>query len=127
MALLKRIKRIFKNQSGFGLAETLVAVALLGTAVVVFVVALSTGSLSVSEQEQETIAQRLAQNQIEFTKNAAFSVGGAYTLVAAPSGYTISLNTSSVAGADTNIQKITVTVLHSGTSILAVSGYKVNR
>jgi Tfp pilus assembly protein PilV len=123
----ERISKLHKSQKGFGLAETLVAVAILGTSVVAFVVALSTGLLSVSEHEQETIAQRLALNQMEYTKSLAFSEAGAYPLVATPDGYTITLDMSSVPDADINMQKLTATVLRDGSDIFEVSWYKVNR
>jgi len=127
MAILKRLCKLHKSQSGIGLVETLAAVAILGTAVAAFVGALSTGSLSVSEHEQEVIAQRLAQNQLEYTKNLAFSPSGAYATIASPSGYTINMAVNAVDGADANLQKITVTVLRNGSSLFEVSGYKVNR
>jgi Tfp pilus assembly protein PilV len=127
MRFLNRIKRVNGNQQGFGLAETLVAVAILGTAVAAFVAALGTGAISTGEQEREVIAQRLAQNQIESIKNQPFSAPGVYSLVTTPSGYTINVNTGAVPGANTNIQKITVTVQLNGSGILTVSDYKVNR
>jgi prepilin-type N-terminal cleavage/methylation domain-containing protein len=125
--LIKRIKRITSSQKGFGLVETLVAVAILGTAIVTFIVALSTGAISVGENDQETVAQRLAQSQIEYTKNLAYSSTGIYATITAPTGYSLTVTSTSVAGTDTNIQKITVTVLHNSNSVLVVSDYKVNR
>ena len=115
------------KQKGFGLAETLVAVAILGTAVVAFVAALSTGIIGTGEHEQEVTAQQLVQNQLESIKSQAFLVSGAYTKVSVPSGYTLNVVSAAVPGGDTNIQKIVVTVLRDGTNILQVSGYKVNR
>jgi type II secretory pathway pseudopilin PulG len=117
-----------QGQKGLGLVETLVAVALLGTSVVAFVVALSAGSIAVGEQDKETVAQSLAQTQVEYTKNYPYNPGaGTYPTVAAPAGYTISVGVSSIPGTDTNIQKITVTILRDGVNILMVSDYKVNR
>ena len=51
--------------------ETLVAVAILGTSVVAFVVALSAGSIAVGEQDEIAVAQGLAQTQLEYTKSYA--------------------------------------------------------
>ena len=125
---IKTVCKRLHDQRGFGLAETLVAVALLGTAVVAFVVSLSAGSLAVNEQDKETVAQGLAQTQMEYTKNYAYNPAAAtYPTVAAPSGYTITVGVSSVSGADANMQKITVNVLRNGASVMAVSDYKVNR
>jgi Tfp pilus assembly protein PilV len=125
--LIKRTKHTTGGQKGIGLVETLIAVAILGTAVVTFITALSTGVISVGENDQETIAQRLAQSQVEYTKNLAFSPTGVYGAITAPAGYTLTITSTSVAGTDTNIQKITVTVLHNSNSVLVVSDYKVNR
>ena len=63
--MLKRIKQILRGQRGISLVETLVAIAILGTAVVGFTAALSTGVISTSVHGQEVITQRLAQNQVE--------------------------------------------------------------
>jgi type II secretory pathway pseudopilin PulG len=115
------------SQKGIGLVETLVAVAILGTAIVTFISALSTGAISVGNNEQETIAQRLAQSQIESTQSAAFALSGVYPTIATPAGYSLTVQTGSVPGTDVNIQKITVTVLRNSISVFVVSGYKVNR
>jgi len=117
-----------QDQRGFGLAETLVAVAILGTAVVSFVVSLSTGSLAVNEQDREAGAQNLAQTQMEYTKNYTFNPAAAtYPTVAAPASYNITVGVSPVAGTDSNMQKITVNVFQNGSSIFVISDYKVNR
>jgi len=124
----KQLVTCIQDQRGLGLAEALVAVAVLGTAVVAFVVSLSAGSLAVNEQDKETVAQTLAQTQIEYTKNYPYNPAAVtYPVVAAPTGYTITVGVSSVAGTDSNIQKITVNVLRDGSSLLMVSDYKVNR
>ncbi len=115
------------QQKGFGLAETLVSVAILGTAVVAFIAALSTGIIGTGEYEQEVTAQQLVQNQLESIKSQSFLVSGAYTKVSVPSGYTLNVVSGAVPGGDMNIQKITVTVLRDGVNILQASGYKVNR
>ena len=127
MVKLKFIKRITKSQKGIGLVETLVAVAILGTAIITFISALSSGAISVGDNEQETIAQRLAQSQLESTKSAAFAPSGVYTTITTPAGYSLTIQAGSVTGGDANIQKITVTVLRNSVSVFVVSGYKVNR
>jgi len=117
-----------QGQKGLGLVETLVAVALLGTSVVAFTVALSAGSIAAGEQEKETIAQSLAQTQVEYIKNYPYNPGAStYPTIAMPAGYTISVAVSSVPGTDVNIQKITVTILRDSVNLLMVSDYKVNR
>jgi type II secretory pathway pseudopilin PulG len=117
-----------QGQRGLGLAETLVAVAILGTAMVAFIGALSTGSLAAGAQEEEVVAQSLAQTQLEYTKNYAYDPGAStYPTVSAPEGYEITVVVSSVPGTDTNIQKIRVTITRDSQNLLAVEDYKVNR
>ena len=122
------VNKLTQGQSGLGLVETLVAVAILGTSVVAFVVALSTGSIAVGEQDEEVVVQGLARSQLEYTKSYTYNPGATtYPTITAPTGYSLDVAVSSVPGADTNIQKITVTVSRDGQDVLTVSDYKVNR
>ena len=123
-----RSKLQLNSQKGISLVETLVAVAILGTAVVAFVVSLSAGSLTANELNQETIAQGLAQTQMEYTKNAVFVPGAVtYPVLPVPDTYEVLVDVADVPGTDTNIQKIIVTVRKDGGDILTISNYKVNR
>jgi type II secretory pathway pseudopilin PulG len=124
----RKIKCRLRGQSGIGLVETLVAVAILGTAVVAFATALSAGSIAVGEHDSEAIAQGLAQSQIEYTKSYAYDPDATtYPLLAVPEGYSLSVNVSAVPDTDTDIQKITVTVNSGDDEIIKVEDYKVNR
>ncbi len=117
-----------RGQKGLGLVETLVAVAILGTSVVAFVVALSAGSIAVTEQDEEVVAQGLAQAQLEYIKSYVYDAGvSTYPAIAAPEGYTISVAVSSVPNTDADIQKITASILRGGENVLTVENYKVNR
>jgi Tfp pilus assembly protein PilV len=125
---LAQARTLDQEQKGLGLVEALVAVALLGTSVVAFAIALSAGSIAVGEHDEESVAQRLAQTQVEYTKSYPYNPGaGTYPAVAAPAGYALSIGVSSVPGSDVNIQKVTVTVMRGGVNIFSVSDYKVNR
>lgn len=116
------------HQKGLGLVEVLVALAILGTTVVAFVIALSTGSLTITEQNKETTAQSLAQTQMEYTKNYAYAAGATtYPVLTPPATYTVTVGVTTPSGGDTNIQKVTVTVLKDGTSVLILTDYKVKR
>lgn len=117
-----------QGQRGLGLAETLVAVAILGTAMVAFIGAISAGSLAAGSQNEEVVAQSLAQAQLEYTKNYTYDPGAStYPAVSAPEGYEVSAAVSSVPGTDTDIQKITVTITRDSVNLLVVEDYKVNR
>lgn len=124
----KSTVRFHRSARGASLVELLVAVAIIGTALVVFVAALSTGSLSTGELGQEAEAQRLAQRQLERIKGAEYDATGAsYSLIPAPSGFGIALDVNSSIYADNNIQKISVTVSKDAQPVLVVEDYKVNR
>jgi hypothetical protein len=92
---------------------------------------LSRSELILREQSQ---AEGLARSQIESIKSQNYN--GTYTLISAPSGYTITAMVTPInpatgaalaAGVDNGVQKISVTVSHSGASLLTLDGYKVNR
>jgi type II secretory pathway pseudopilin PulG len=124
--MLSRIRP--RSQKGISLVETLVAVAILGTSVVAFVVSLSAGSLTANELNKETVAQSLAQTQMEYTKNYPFATGaGTYPALTAPATYSVSVTVIGIPGADAHIQKVTVGVLKDGVNVLTISDYKVNR
>ena len=123
-----RVRNRLRDQAGLSLAETLVAVAILGTSVVAFVVALSAGSIAVGEQGEEVVAQGLVQTQLEYTKSYAYdSEATTYPMVDAPESYAISVDVDSVPDTDTDIQKITVTVSRDSENLITVEDYKVNR
>ena len=107
------IKHFLRSEHGASLLEMLVAVSIVGIALAVFITALSTGSLSVSALNESTVAQDLAQRQIEQLKSATYdSTGASYTKVTAPSGYSIVLAVNSAIYADNKIQKLSVTISH---------------
>jgi type II secretory pathway pseudopilin PulG len=125
---LARIKNQAQVQRGLGLVETLVAVAILGTSVVAFVVALSAGSMAVGKQDEEVVAQSLVQTQLEYTKSYAYNPEATtYPTVDAPEGYTISVAVAPVPDTDDDIQKIMVTISRNSENIITVADYKVNR
>jgi Tfp pilus assembly protein PilV len=123
-----RIRSLIRGQRGLGLAETLVAVAILGTAVVAFIASLATASIAVGGQEEDVVSQRLALSQLEYTKSYDYIPGAAsYPAITAPADYALDIAVSPVPGTDINIQKITVTVSRDRRDTLTVSDYKVNR
>lgn len=124
----RRARRLVKGQGGLGLAETLVAVGILGTGVVALVGAMSAGSLAVGEQAQQATVQRLAAQQMETVKAAPYDITGAsYVTVGAPAGYAVEVNVDSGIYTTTDIQLVTVTVTRDGADVLTIEDYKVNR
>jgi hypothetical protein len=50
-----------------------------------------------------------------------------YATVTPPAGYAVAVDATAVPGADTAIEKITVSVSRDGRSLLSVEDFKVNR
>jgi Tfp pilus assembly protein PilV len=120
--------RRLRGQGGFGLAETLVALAIMGTAVVAFLAALSTASMSLGTVGRQGVAWNLAASQLEQTKAATYiPLPASYDTVTPPAGYSISVEALPVPGADDNIQMIRTTVYRDGRAVLTIEDLKVNR
>ena len=125
---LARVKNRAQDQRGLGLVETLVAVAILGTSVVAFAVALSAVSIAVGKQDEEVVAQSLVQTQLEYTKSYPYDPEATtYPTVDTPEGYVISVDVASIPDTDADIQKITVTISRESVDLIIVEDYKVNR
>jgi len=117
-----------KGESGISLAETLVALAILGVSASAFITALSTGAISVRIQDELALSQGLAQSEMEVIKAAPYDVTGqSYPVLNGPPGYTIALQTDSSIYGESHIQQITVTVMHDENTVLTLENYKVNR
>lgn len=108
------------------MVESVVAVAILGVVVVTFAVALSAGSIAVRAQDQQVVAQRLVRTQMEYIKGYPYNIS-TYPTVEAPADYAISVSVNSSVYADSDIQKLTVTVTKDSEDVLTVEDYKVNR
>ncbi len=118
----------FKDEKGLTLVESLVTIAVASVALVAFAVALSTGSLAVSESDEEVTAQGLARTQMEYIKGYAYDPEATtYPTVTTTDNYSISVAVATVPAADSNIQKVTATISRSGQVLLTVQDYKVNR
>lgn len=112
-----------RGEAGDSLVEILVAVAIIGMSLVVLVAALSTGAVGVRTSSRLTTAANLAASQLENIKGAPYDAAGAYPLVSALPGYTVTVSSSVIV---TGLQQVTVTVSHQGGE-LEVSNYKVDR
>lgn len=110
------------------LVETLVAVAILVTALVVFMGGLSAGSLATTHGERMSTAHELARSQMETTKAEPYNAAPyGYPPVAAPAGYSVTADASAIAGGGPEIQLITVEVSRDGAVLYTLEGYKVDR
>jgi len=138
MAWFRRIKGWVQDQRGLGLVESLVAVAILGVAVVALLIVLSAGTVAVGECNQQMVVQSLARTQLEYVKSQDYILTAAYdpdnpdasyNTVDTPEGYAIAVEVEAILepATDGNIQKITVTISRDGEDILTIEGYKVDR
>ena len=116
------------SQRGFVMIEMLLAVAIVGTAMLATVAAFSTASRAASFVEGATTGEWVATSQIELIKTAAYQLTPAtYASVSVPAGFAVTNATSDVAGGDVNIQIVTVIVSRGGESVYETSAMKVNR
>jgi type II secretory pathway pseudopilin PulG len=120
---------VFKDETGLTLVESLITIAVIGVALVAFVVAMSTGALAVSESDQEVTAQSLARTQMEYIKGCPYDpVATTYPTINTTDNYSISVAVTSVPDADDdNIQKVTATISRDAKTLLIIEDYKVKR
>ncbi|MFH1142043.1 MAG: type II secretion system protein [Chloroflexota bacterium] len=125
---MKNSSRLVNDESGIGLVEELVAVAILGILVVSLIGAFSTGSLAARTTSLQVTARNVAVAQMEYTKNQAYQTPPAtYPTITPPGNWSVSAAASTIAGRDSSVEKLTVTVSLEGTSYLTLEGYKVDR
>jgi hypothetical protein len=120
---------IVQRQQGIGLAETLVATAILSLAIVALLSAFSTGALALRKADVKITAQNLARNQMEFTKSQPYLVApAAYSIIApVPADYSLLAQAEPIVGRDEKIQKVTVTVERNGNPVYLLEGFKLDR
>ncbi len=127
MPLLKRLSIGTGRESGATLMETVVALGILATIVVVFLAGITGTTKAAFLADEQTTAESLAQSQMEWVQSANYT--SQYSPALLPSGtdnITYSANITAVA-LNTGIQKITVIIQHSGKSVLTLESYKVDR
>jgi hypothetical protein len=120
---------IVQRQQGIGLAETLVATAILSLAIVALLSDFSTGALALRKADVKITAQNLARNQMEFTKSQPYLVApAAYPIITpVPADYSLSAQAEPISGRDENIQKVTVKVERNDNPVYLLEGFKLDR
>ena len=106
------MKMLFQNERGMSLIEVLVAVLILGLALVPLMSTFASGSLFATRARHEVKALNLAQSKLEEIKNLpASSVASVTSPAAFPGnpGYSYQL---SVAGGVYNLKTVTVSVYY---------------
>ncbi len=108
--------------------EMMLAVAIVGTALLAVVSAFSSASKSAEYVDTAATAQWIATSQIELIRTAAFvATPGTYAAITPPTGFAVVNATSDVVGGDSNIQLVTVTVTEGGETAFVATTMKVNR
>ena len=124
---------IFHDETGVTLIETLVAVAILGIIAVIFLGSLTSTSKGAAMADERVSAQSIAQTQMEYIKNAAYTTNATtYTPYQLPTskdytGYSVNITAVRLHATDDGIQKITVSVLYGEKVIMSLEDYKVDR
>ena len=131
------------NSKGVSAIEVIIALAILGIVAVAFLGGLYTALNATSIADERSVAQSLAQSQMEYVKSCEYQVGASpsYEQTDVPSpdhaGYTISVDAPPIdpatgaplanPGDDMGIQKITITIKHQGNEVFTLEGYKLDR
>jgi len=117
-----------RSERGFVMIEMMLAVAIVGTAMLAVVTAFSSASKTAQFVDEASTAQWLSTSQMELVRAAAFvATPGIYATVTPPAGYVITNATSDVVGGDPNIQIVAVTITQDGDTVFEASTMKVNR
>jgi hypothetical protein len=119
------LKKAGRDQSGIGLAEALVAIAILGVSAVCFVSSLSAGAISTSTLQESMIAQRLLTSEMETLNSLQYDITGlSYPVISLPADYNLTLSVNSNIFSNTDLQKITAVVWHNGVQVAQLENYK---
>ena len=119
---------LLNGERGVFLIDALVATAIMGTAFVTVLMGLSTGSIVTGLVDVDVTASNIARNQLESVYNQDYvPAPTTYLSVLVPSTYSVTADAVTVDGADSNIEKIIVTVSKDGVMELVVETFKTNR
>ncbi len=114
------------SERGSGLAEIVIACAILGVVLVGLVGALSAGLLATDRSEQRTGGVNLARAQLEYVQAQTYTEEAAYALLSpVPAPYAVALTTTVLS--PTVLQRLTVSVSFDGRELYAASTLKSNR
>ena len=133
MKLPTKLNPVARRESGLTLLETVVALAILGTIVVIFLGGIIGTTKAASVADEQTTAESLAQSQMEWAQNATYITSPTqYTPSPIPGGkdylnYSANITATTLNGSDNGIQKITVTIRRSEKLIYTLEDYKVDR
>lgn len=141
----RAISRLVRQQNGVGLAEVLVSVAIVGSAVIALLSSMTTGANAVQITDEHVSARYLAESQLEYIKAYPYEPGAAtYPLVDIPTRHNFTMVVSvvipqascltgdtflgaEIPNSEDSLQQITVTVLQNGGTVTSLTTFKGNR
>ncbi len=121
------------------MVEELVSVAVIGIGIVILVAMITTGVIGVRQVDDNVVAESLARSQLELIKDSSYLADPTsvpYPTVTPILNYSVGVgieywNATSSTFIPTvwndGLQRITVTVSSSGTTLIQTAEYKVNR
>jgi len=127
---VNKIAKTFRsNSKGVGAIEAIIALGILGIVALAFLGGLHTALKAASTADERSVAQSLAQSQLEYVKSQDYinydETGHEnYDLITTPDNYDLSL---SVVQLDDELQKITVIAKHNYKEVFTLEDYKVKR
>ena len=128
--MIHRVDSGKNNQKGMTLIETIVAIAILAAISVVFLGGLIVSSKGTVEVDEQATAESIARCQMEWVQGLPYiNDTTQYSSADMESyddydGYSANITAVSLNSPDNGIQKITITVLHNDTWVMAIDGYK---
>ena len=131
--LLRQRRGAAPGEAGIAFLETLAALALLGIVAVTFLSGLTTTSQAAIINDRETTALSLAQAQLDWVKQAAYTENATtYAIKALPAAdsyanFSASITAAALNTPDDGIQKITVIISKSGSEVSRLEGYKTDQ
>jgi Tfp pilus assembly protein PilV len=131
------LRRLHEDQRGVGLVESLVSSALLGIALVALMASLSTFAIASRDAEDRAIGQSVARAQASRIVAAPYQADGDYSSYyeTLPSGFSRSITitwwngVSAWSGTQNanGLQKVAMTISHSGSPLATIEFSKASR
>ncbi|MGB2965518.1 MAG: type II secretion system protein [Anaerolineales bacterium] len=131
--------KFLKNEQGATLVEELITIAIIGFGIVILIAMITTGVIGVRQVDDKVQAETLARSQLELIKDAAYQADpeiSPYPSVAPITNYVVSIAIEYWDAANgtfiptvwnDGLQKITVTVISDGETLVQTADFKVNR